>query len=31
MTRLKGRVARIAAALAGLAALAFSASAMYKW
>jgi hypothetical protein len=30
MTRLKGRVARIAAALAGLAALAFSASAMYK-
>jgi hypothetical protein len=31
MTRLKGRVARTAAALAGLAALAFSASAMLKW
>jgi hypothetical protein len=31
MTRLKGRAARIAAALAGLATLAFSASAMTKW
>ena len=30
MTCLKGRAARIAAALAGLAALVFSASAMYK-
>jgi hypothetical protein len=31
MTRLKGRAARLAAALAGLATLAFSASAMAKW
>jgi hypothetical protein len=31
MTRLKGRAARIAAALAGLAALAYSASANLKW
>jgi hypothetical protein len=31
MSHLKGRVARIAAALAGLATLAYSASAMTKW
>jgi hypothetical protein len=31
MSRLRGRAARVAAALVGLAALGFSASAMYKW